>query len=133
MSDIAQQFASDNNAGMCPEALTRFLEANAAGHAPGYGEDRWTAEAKVRVSELLGRDCEVFFVFNGTAANALALAQLCRSWDAVLCHALSHIDTDEAGAPEFLGGGLKLMTAATPEAKLTPEVVEGLATRYDGH
>lgn len=133
MSEMFQQFASDNNAGLCPEALTRFIEANAGGHAPGYGEDRWTAEAKERVRGIFGCDCEVFFVFNGTAANALALAHLCRSWDAVLCHALSHIETDEAGAPEFLGSGLKLMTAATPDAKLTAAAVEQLAARYNGH
>jgi threonine aldolase len=130
---MQQQFASDNNAGMCPEALEKFLEANASGHAPGYGEDRWTSEAKARICELLERDCEVFFVFNGTAANALALAHLARSYEAVLCHALSHIETDEAGAPEFHGGGLKLMTAAPPEAKLTVEAVDVLATRYAGH
>ena len=73
---MRQQFASDNNAGMCPEALEAFLAANADGHTVGYGDDAWTAKACDLVRALFERDCEVFFVFNGTAANALALAQL---------------------------------------------------------
>jgi threonine aldolase len=127
---MLQQFASDNNAGMCPAALGKFLEANAAGHATGYGDDAWTGEAKERIRSLFGSDCEVFFVFSGTAANALALAQMCRSYHAVIAHAFSHVENDEAGAPEFFTGGAKLMTADTPLAKLTPEAVEALATKF---
>lgn len=129
---MRQQFASDNNAGMCPPALARFLEANEAGHAIGYGDDPWTQEARARIAALFETECDVFFVFNGTAANALALAQLCRPYNAVIGHAFSHVETDEAGAPEFFTGGAKLMTADTPLAKLTPEAVEALATRYSG-
>ncbi|MCL4766837.1 MAG: low specificity L-threonine aldolase [Hyphomicrobiaceae bacterium] len=129
---MRQQFASDNNAGICPAALARFIEANDAGHAAGYGEDRWTRQARERIAALFEADCDVFFVFNGTAANALALAQLCRPYNALIGHAFSHVETDEAGAPEFFTGGAKLMTAGTPLAKLTPEAVESLATRYSG-
>ena len=129
---MRQQFASDNNAGMCPPALERFLEANAAGHAVGYGDDAWTQEARERITALFETECDVFFVFNGTAANALSLAQLCRPYNAVIAHAFSHIEMDEAGAPEFFTGGAKLMTADTPLAKLTPEAVEALASRYSG-
>jgi threonine aldolase len=127
-----QQFASDNNAGMCPEALEAFLAANAEGHAVGYGDDAWTAKACDLLRALFERDCQVFFVFNGTAANALALAQLCKPWDAVIAHAESHIETDEAGAPGFLSGGAKIATAATPLAKLTPAAVAALAGQGRG-
>jgi threonine aldolase len=129
---LAQQFASDNNAGMCPEALEAFLAANAEGHAIGYGDDAWTAKACDLVRALFECDCEVFFVFNGTAANALALAQLCQPWDAVIAHAESHIETDEAGAPSFFSGGAKIATGATPLAKLTPAAVEALAGQGRG-
>ena len=74
---MPQHFASDNNAGMCPEALEALVRVNAEGHAPGYGADAWTEQACARIRELFETDCAVFFVFNGTAANALALAQLC--------------------------------------------------------
>ena len=129
---MRQQFASDNNAGMCPQALAYFLEANEAGHAVGYGDDAWTQEARERIAALFETECNVFFVFNGTAANALSLAQLSRPYNAVIGHAFSHVETDEAGAPEFFTGGAKLMTADTPLAKLTPEAVEALVTRYSG-
>lgn len=129
---MGQQFASDNNAGMCHEALAALIEANGAGHALGYGGDAWTDEACNRVRTTLEADAQVFFVFNGTASNALALAAICRPYHSVLCHALSHIDTDESGAPELLTGGAKLMTADTPDAKLTPDAVEKLATRHSG-
>lgn len=127
-----QQFASDNQAGICPEALAAMVAAN-AGHEPSYGDDRWTHELSVRMGELFETDrCQTYPVFNGTSANALALAALCRPFEATLCHALSHIDTDEAAAPEFFTGGAKLMAADTPDAKLTPEAVRRLAERYEG-
>jgi threonine aldolase len=127
-----QHFASDNNAGLCPEALAALETANITGHETSYGDDRWTAEAKERIAGALGRDCEVFFVFNGTAANALALAQVCQPFHAVICHGLSHVDTDESGAPEFFSGGAKLMTAEGENGKLAPEAVQRLATRWQG-
>jgi threonine aldolase len=126
------QFASDNNAGMCPAALAALIAANASGHAGGYGDDAWTQRACDMIRALFAADAEVFFVFNGTAANALALAQLAKSYNAVITHAVSHIEMDEAGAPEFFSGGAKLMLADTPHAKLTPAAVEALATKYAG-
>jgi threonine aldolase len=125
---MSQQFASDNNAGVCPEALEALLAANAQGHAVGYGDDPWTARACERLRALFETDCAVFLVFSGTAANALALAQICRPYHATIAHAESHVATDEAGAPGFFGGGASLLTADTPFAKLTPEAVEALAT-----
>ncbi|MBP0650643.1 threonine aldolase, partial [Mycobacterium tuberculosis] len=73
MPALAQQFASDNYAGICPEAWEAMAEAN-AGHAPAYGDDPWTAEASDAFRRLFETECEVFFAFNGTAANSLALA-----------------------------------------------------------
>lgn len=130
---MSQQFASDNNAGICPAALDALLEANKAGHAIGYGDDCWTERAREAIRNVLeAPQAEVFFVFSGTASNALALAQICRPYNSVIVHAVSHVDTDEAGAPEFFSGGAKLMTADTPLGKLTPQAVEALATRHRG-
>ena len=70
--DDAQQFASDNYSGICPEAFAA-LEAANIGHAPAYGEDVWTARAADAFRTLFETPCDVFFAFNGTAANALAL------------------------------------------------------------
>jgi threonine aldolase len=129
---MLQQFASDNNAGLCPEALEALLAANAHGHAAGYGDDAWTQRACDRLRALFETDCAVFLVFSGTAANALALAQICRSYHAVIAHAESHVAKDEAGAVGFFSGGASLLTADPPLAKLTPAAVEALATSGRG-
>ena len=133
MSDTQQQFASDNYAGICPEAWAAMTEAN-AGHAPAYGDDAWTQKASDAFRTLFQRDCEVFFVFNGTAANSLALASLCQSYHSVICASTSHIETDECGAPEFFSNGSKLLTAPSTDGKLTPEAIRAIATqRSDIH
>jgi threonine aldolase len=127
------QFASDNNAGVCPEAWAALAAAN-TGHAPGYGSDDWTKAASAAIRGVFETDCAVYFVFNGTAANALALSTICRSTDAIICHAMAHINVDECGAPEFFSGGAKLLTVDTPLAKLTPAAVAALAiTPHDEH
>lgn len=124
-------FASDNTAGLCPEALAALAAAN-AGRVPSYGDDAHTAEAKRLIAELFERECEVFFVFNGTAANSLALAALCQRHHAVLCHELSHIETDECGAPEFFTGGSKLLPVTGAHGKLRPEDLEPVMHRGHG-
>lgn len=110
-------FASDNTAGLTPEALAALTAAN-AGTAPSYGEDAWTARARRLITEVFEHECEVFFVFNGTAANSLALAHYCRSYQSVICHDYSHVETDECGAPEFFSGGAKVIAVAGPNGKL---------------
>ncbi|HEY7725613.1 MAG TPA: low specificity L-threonine aldolase [Anaeromyxobacteraceae bacterium] len=125
-----RHFASDNYAGICPEAWEAMARAN-AGHVPGYGDDAWTERAAALVRELFETDCEVFLVFNGTSANALAVAALCRPWHAVACHEVAHVSTDECAAPELLGGGVKVIPLAGPQGKVTPEALRRLAGRRD--
>jgi threonine aldolase len=110
-------FASDNSAGLAPEAFAALAEAN-RGSAPSYGDDAWTARAKQAIREVFATDCEVFFVLSGTAANALTLAHFCRSYQSIVVHAASHVDTDECGAPEFFTGGSKVVLVDGPGAKL---------------
>jgi len=124
----ARQFASDNSAGICPEALAAMQEAN-LGHAPGYGEDRWTTEAADLLRRTFEADCDVYFVFNGTAANSLALSSLTRSYHSVLCHETAHVETDECGAPEFFSNGTKVLTMGGPEGKVTPAGIRHLVER----
>ncbi|WP_294537515.1 low specificity L-threonine aldolase [uncultured Rhodoblastus sp.] len=128
-----QQFASDNYAGVCPQAWAAMEAAN-SGHAAAYGDDFWTARAADALRNLFETHCEVFFVFNGTAANALALSALCQSYHSVICSSVAHVETDECGAPEFFSNGSKLLVAATEQGKLTPDSVRALATgRSDLH
>jgi len=131
---MSQQFASDNTAGVCPEAMAAFVHANDTGHEVSYGDDSWTTEVCGRIRSLFETDCEVFFVFNGTAANALVLATLCQSYHSVICHEKAHIVNDECGAPEFFSGGSKLLAGGGAGGKLTPGEIERLATeRTDIH
>src|ERR1035437_6931353 len=132
-ADFAQQFASDNYAGICPDAWSAMENAN-KGHAIAYGDDAWTALASNAFRDLFETDCELFFVFNGTAANSLALASLCQSYHGVICCDSAHVETDECGAPEFFSNGSKLLVAQSAEGKLTRESIRELATkRQDIH
>ena len=133
MTDHTQQFASDNYSGICPEVWAAMAEAN-RGHERAYGEDSWTARAADRFRQLFETDCEVFFAFNGTAANSLALASLCQSYHSVICSETAHVETDECGAPEFFSNGSKLLTARTLGGKLTAETIREVALkRQDIH
>ena len=122
------EFASDNVAPICPEAWAALQEANLQ-YAPSYGEDRWTARVCDRIREIFETDCDVYFVFTGTAANALALAQLCNPFHSVICHQHSHIETDECGAPEFFTGGSKLLLVGGASGKIDTGQVKALLTR----
>lgn len=117
-----RHFASDNNSGVCPEVMTALAEVN-TGHIAGYGDDPWTARACALLREFFETECEVFFVFNGTAANALSLAAACRSYHAVLCHESSHIAHDECNAPGFFGGGVALHRLPGEHGRLRPSTV----------
>lgn len=104
------------------------------GYALAYGDDDWSTRAGDALRELFETDCDVYFVTTGTAANALALASLCRSYQAVVCHRVSHVQTDECGAPEFFTGGAKVMPVDGPHAKVDPKAVESLLSqRNDVH
>ena len=120
--------ASDNTSGICPEAMEYLLEANQDDDL-AYGNDRWTARAADRFREMFDYDCDVFFVFNGTAANSLVLSAMGRSYHSVICHELAHIETDECGGPEFFSNGAKLLTSPGANGKLTPEGIESLVTK----
>jgi len=124
-SDIQahRQFASDNYAGICPEAFAAMAEAN-QGHEVSYGNDTWTARASNLIREIFETKCEVFFVFNGTSANSLSLASLCQSYHSVLCHDLAHIETAECGAPEFFANGTKVLLLPGEDGKVDPQSID---------
>jgi threonine aldolase len=127
-AELLQQFASDNYAGICPEAWLATETAN-HGQVSSYGDDPWTAKASDAFRELFEKDCEIFFVFNGTAANSLALASLCQSYHGVICCDSAHVETDECGAPEFFSNGSKLLVAHCTDGKLVPAAIHDLATK----
>lgn len=123
-----RQFASDNYSGICPEAWKALEEAN-KGHARSYGDDIYTARAADLIREQFETNCEVFFVFNGTAANSLALASLCQSYHSILCSEIAHVETDECGAPEFFSNGTKVLLLPGKNGKIDPENIERVVKR----
>ncbi|HWY39844.1 MAG TPA: low specificity L-threonine aldolase [Chthoniobacterales bacterium] len=122
------QFASDNTIGICPEALAALEEAN-GGAAESYGDDEWMRRVRDLVRGVFETDCDSYLVFNGTAANALALAQVCQSFHSVVCHRQAHIQTDECGAPEFFTRGSKLLLIGGAGGKIDIDEVEWVIVR----
>ncbi|MEA2981824.1 MAG: threonine aldolase [Alphaproteobacteria bacterium] len=125
-------FASDNTAGIAPEILKALVAGN-EGFAMGYGNDDVTRAVEKRIGEVFEHDVALFLVPTGTAANALALAHVSPPWGAVFAHAEAHILTDECGAPEFFGGGLKLVGMPGIGCKVAPETLTETVSRYEGH
>jgi threonine aldolase len=130
--DSARGFASDNWSGAHPEVIEAIAGAN-RGHAPAYGDDPWSERADARFREQFGSEAHAFLVFNGTAANVVALRALTRDYDAVICPETAHMNVDECGAPERIAG-VKLLAVATPDGKLNPELaVTQLGRAGDEH
>ena len=115
-------FASDNYSGIHPEVLAAIAAAN-DGHQIAYGEDAYSARLQEVFAAHLGEGIEAFPVFNGTGANVVGLQSMLPRWGAVVCADTAHINVDEGGAPEKVGG-IKLWTVPTPDGKLTPELID---------
>jgi threonine aldolase len=115
-------FASDNYSGIHPEVLQAIAEAN-AGHQIAYGEDQYTEHLQEVFRGHFGDGVQAFPVFNGTGANVTGLQSMLPRWGAVIAASTAHINVDEAGAPEKVGG-FKLLTVPTDDGKLTPELVD---------
>ena len=117
-----RSFASDNYAGVHPEVLAALALAN-GGHQVAYGDDVYTENLQNIIRGHFGEDAQAFPVFNGTGANVVALQAITDRWGAVVCAESAHINVDEGGAPERMGG-LKLLTVPTPDGKLTPDLID---------
>ena len=126
---ISRGFASDNNAGVHPEILKAIDEVN-QGHVIAYGDDPYTAQAIDKFKEHFGNDIDVYFVFNGTAANVLGITALTRSFNSIICSDLAHLHVDECGAPEKYTG-CKLLTVPSPDGKLTIGGIQGHLHGFD--
>src|ERR1700755_1148750 len=127
-----KSFGSDNHAEAHQAVVNAVIAAN-TGDATAYGEDEWTRRATTQLRELFRAEGDVFFVFNGSAANVLGLSLLLRRYEAVICAESAHINTDECGAAEQLVG-TKLLTVTTADGKITPELIaEKLSGRGDDH
>ena len=130
---LKYHFASDNTAGIIPEAWDALAAAN-RGFAAAYGDDEWTAKASELIRDVFETDCDVYFVFTGTAANSLSLAGICRPQHKIICHRYSHIATAECGGPGFFSGGTGLEVLDGDGGKIQPDNIERVLQQpYDFH
>ena len=111
-------FTSDNVTGACPEVMDALIKAN-SGFAPSYGNDKWSLNLKNKFSEIFETNVTIFPATSGTASNSLALSALSPVFGKIYCHELSHINTDECGAPEFFTGGAKLIPIRGKNGKIS--------------
>ncbi|MDT0467796.1 threonine aldolase family protein [Streptomyces gibsoniae] len=125
----ARGFASDNYAGVHPEILQAIAEVN-GGHQTSYGDDVYTERLQEVFRDHFGPTAQAYPVVNGTGANVVALQSMTSRWDAVVCAESAHINVDECGAPEKVGG-LKLLTVPAWDGKLTPELVDRQAWGFE--
>lgn len=115
-------FASDNWAGVHPQIMEAIIEAN-TGHQAAYGDDDFTKKAELKFKEVFGEDTRTYFVYNGTAANIIALDSICHSFNSVICSEHAHIHVDECGAIEK-HAGVKLIAIPSADGKLHPEQIK---------
>lgn len=121
--------ASDNTAGAHPHILQALLEAN-AGDALPYGDDPWTKALSETLQGHFGEQAQAYPVFLGTAANVISLLAITTPWEGIICAPVAHINRDEGGAPEAMGGRKLLPTAGHQDGKITPEgIAPFLASR----
>lgn len=126
-----RSFASDNNSAVSPQIMDALHQAN-SNHAFGYGDDAWTRSAEALFKVQFGADTETLFVFNGTGANSVALQLLVRSYHSILCAETAHIYVDECGAPCRMTGA-QIRPIATPDGKLTPELIMPYLKGFGDH
>ena len=122
-------FASDNASGAAPRILDALNLAN-AGYAMPYGADDLTKSAEAALSDVFERECAVFLVPTGTAANAMALSAICPPWGAVFGHREAHVMDSEAGAPEFFTLGAKLVRVSGERGRIEPEAFSEVLQAY---
>ncbi len=116
---MQKSFASDNYSGADPKIIEAIKKAN-IGHSGAYGNDIYTKRAVMKFREHFGKDIDVYFVFNGTSANVLALASVTSSFNSVICAETAHVNVDECSAPEKFTG-CKLIPILTADGKISVE------------
>jgi threonine aldolase len=127
---VTRTFRSDNNAGLCPEAVQAICDAN-RGHEFAYGDDRHTEAALRALRSVLTPETRAWFVATGTAANTLAIAAMIEPWQKVICHEHSHYNDDESTAPERITS-CRVAPVRTESSKLTVEDVLAAAPQSRG-
>ncbi|MCK5261342.1 MAG: low specificity L-threonine aldolase [Thermoplasmatales archaeon] len=115
-------FASDNHSGVHPDILKAIVSAN-VDYTIAYGDDEYTERAVKKFKEHFGDNIDVYFVYNGTAANILGLKTVTHSFNSIICAETAHLNVHECCGPEKFTG-CKLITILASNGKLTVDQIE---------
>jgi len=115
-------FASDNHSGVHPDILKAIVSAN-VDYTIAYGDDEYTERAVKKFKEHFGDSIDVYFVYNGTAANILGLKTVTHSFNSIICAETAHLNVHECCGPEKFTG-CKLITILASNGKLTVDQIE---------
>ncbi len=126
------EFGSDNHSGIHLDIVKALIDAN-KGYNISYGGDKYTESAVKKFQKVFGSDIDVFFVYNGTAANIVGLKTVTNSFNSIICADTAHMNVHECCGPEKFTG-CKLVTISTKDGKLKPELIQPyLLGRGDVH
>ena len=129
---MSANFRSDNETPVAPQIWQALEEAN-HGMAWAYAEDQWSERLDKAFSELFETQTTVLPLATGTVANSIALASVTPPWGTVFCHKDAHISSDESGAPEFFGNGLRLAQIDGADGKIDPADLAPAIFQTEGH
>lgn len=119
---VDEEFGSDNHSGTHPDILKAIQTAN-KGYATAYGEDKYTKGAVKKFKDLFGANIDVYFVYNGTAANILGLKTVTDSFNSIITAETAHMEVHECCGPEKFTG-CKLTVIPTKDGKLTVDMIK---------
>jgi threonine aldolase len=119
---VDYEFGSDNHSGVHPDIM-KAIESVNSGYAVAYGDDEYTARAIDKFKEHFGKDIDVYFTGNGTAANILGLKSVTNSFNSIYCAETAHMNVHECCGPEKFTG-CKLTVIPTPDGKLTVDLLK---------
>lgn len=123
------KFASDNWSGVLPE-VSNALQRHAEGFATAYGDSTLDRSIEQKFAKLFERDCDVFFVGTGTAANSMAAAAASRPGGVVFAQSEAHVIANEGGAPESFTNGGRLVPVAGEDGLMDPDALKAAIKRY---
>jgi threonine aldolase len=119
---MKKSFASDNFSPVHEKIMDAILIANNF-HQRSYGYDEFTKRAILDFKKILGEDIDIYFVYNGTAANVLSIKTFVESYHSVICAKTAHINVDECGALQNYVG-CRIHEIETKNGKITPNDIK---------
>jgi len=125
---INKEFGSDNHSGIHPKIIDAIKNAN-KGYTIAYGDDKYTKKAIKKFKEHFGENIDVYFVYNGTAANILGIKNVTHAYNSIICPETSHLNVHECCGPEKFTG-CKLTTIPTNNGKITVKQIKPYLTGF---